>query len=317
MKSTHPTALALTIMIGTAIAGPLDPPPGPISSTGKTIAETEPRTAINAMNTPGDANSAFKITQSGSYYLTQNYLILGLFDDLHAIEIAADNVTIDLNGFSLTGLSGALSGIVTDGGDYEGITIRNGTIQSFDYGIDLDRNDGTNVTIEDLKVFDSTFKGILLTSGHVRRCIVKGNGSTGIEVTSNAIIEGCTSTDNDRHGIDVGVISIIRDCIVRSNFNDGIQVSSSCIVRDNVVTSNGIQTGINAGIQVFGSDSLIRDNVITGNEFGIRSDTVSVFTQNILSGNVIDISVSPANPGLADESSSPSGAGPWDNIVLP
>lgn len=309
-------ALALTIMTGSTLAGPLNPPSGPISSTGKTIAETEPRTAINSTNTPGDANSAFKITQSGSYYLTQNFSILGLFDDLHAIEIAANNVTIDLNGFSLTGLSGALSGIVTDGGDYHGITIRNGTIQSFNYGIDLDRNDGTDVMIEDLKVFNNEFTGILLTSGHVRRCIVKDNGLTGIEVTSNAIIEGCTSSDNDRHGIDVGVVSIVRDCIVRSNFNDGIQVSSSCIVRDNVVTSSGIQTGINAGIQVFGSDSLVRDNVITGNEFGIRSETVSVFTQNILSGNVIDIS-SPSNPGLADESSSPSGAGPWDNIVLP
>lgn len=316
MKSAHTMTLALAIMTATAIGGPLDPPSGPISSTGKTITEVEPRTVINSTNTPGDANSAFKITRSGSYYLAQDYLILGLFDDIHAIEIAADNVTIDLNGFSLTGLSGALSGIVTDGGDYEGITIRNGTIQSFDYGIDLDRNDGTDVIVEDLKVIHNEFTGILLTSGHVRRCIVRENGSTGIQVTSNAIIEGCTSSDNDRHGIDVGVVSIVRDCIVRSNFNDGIQVSSSCIVRDNVVTANGIQTGINAGIQVFGSDSLVRDNVITGNEFGIRSETVSVFTQNVLSGNVIDIS-SPSNPGLADESSSPSGAGPWDNIVLP
>lgn len=317
MNTAHTMVLTLSLTAAGALAGPLDPPPGPISPTGKTIAETEPRRAINSTNTPGDSNSAFKITQPGSYYLTQNYLILGLFDDLHGIEIAANNVTIDFNGFSLTGIGGSLNGIVSDGGNYRDITIRNGTLQTFDTGIDLDRMDGTEVVIENMQVLRNDNAGIVITNGHIRNCIVKENGSTGIIVTADGIIEGCSVIDNDSHGIDVGTGMIIRDCIVRSNFNDGIQIGSRCIVRDNIISNNGITTGDRAGVQVLGSDSLVKDNVISNNEFGIRSDSVSIFAQNILSGNIIDISVSPSNPGLADESSTPSGAGPWDNIVLP
>ena len=318
MTNAHITALALTIMTGSALAGPLDPPPGPINSTGKTITEVEPRTVINSTNTPGDANSAFKITRSGSYYLAQDYLILGLFDDIHAIEIEADNVTIDFNGFTLTGLSGALNGIYTsEGQDYEGITIRNGTIQSFDYGIKLDRNNGTDVVIENMRVVNNDLGGIYLTSGHVRNCIVKDNENAGLVVTSDAIVEGCTVSNNIGHGIDVGTNAIIRDCIVRSNLSDGVQVGSRCIVRDNAISDNGIGSGDRAGVQVLGDNSFIKDNIITDNEFGIRSSSVSVFVQNIVSGNFIDIDVSGANPGLADQSSTPNGAGAWDNIVIP
>jgi len=53
-------------------AGDLNPPPGPVASTMKTLSEVEPRIAVNSINTPGDADSLFKITQPGSYYLTGN-----------------------------------------------------------------------------------------------------------------------------------------------------------------------------------------------------------------------------------------------------
>lgn len=57
---------------GSAEAGDLNPPAGPVSPTHKTLTEIEPRTAISMANTPGDADSLFKITQPGSYYLTGN-----------------------------------------------------------------------------------------------------------------------------------------------------------------------------------------------------------------------------------------------------
>ena len=99
-------ALALLITGGLLYAGPLNPPAGPVTSTYKTLTEVEPRIAINATNTPGDAigdpsPSLFKITQPGSYYLTGN--ITGV-EDTHGIEIVASGVTLDLNGFDLLGV---------------------------------------------------------------------------------------------------------------------------------------------------------------------------------------------------------------------
>ena len=55
-----------------AIAGDLNPPAGSVAPTMKTLDEVEPRIAINAVNTPGDSNSVYRISQPGSYYLTGN-----------------------------------------------------------------------------------------------------------------------------------------------------------------------------------------------------------------------------------------------------
>src|SRR6185295_11122012 len=95
-------AAGLLTVAGTAVllAGPLDPPAGPILPTYKTLNEVEPRIVINAANTPGDADSLFKITQPGSYYLTGN--ITGVAGK-HGIEVVASGVTLDLNGFDLLG----------------------------------------------------------------------------------------------------------------------------------------------------------------------------------------------------------------------
>src|SRR5882724_6913166 len=91
-------ALSLIATASLLSAGPLDPPVGAVTSSYKTLTEVEPRTAINATNTPGDADSVFKITQPGSYYLTGN--VQGVASK-HGIEIASSNVSLDLGGFAL------------------------------------------------------------------------------------------------------------------------------------------------------------------------------------------------------------------------
>ena len=47
-------------------------PPGAPAPTMKSLAQIEPRTAVNAANTPGDAGNLFIISNSGSYYLAAN-----------------------------------------------------------------------------------------------------------------------------------------------------------------------------------------------------------------------------------------------------
>lgn len=306
------TCILLTA--STAQAGPLDPPPGPIESTMKTLTEVEPRTVINSTNTPGDSNSAFVITQPGSYYLTQNYTILGFPANVHGIKIAADNVTIDLNGYTLSGSSGALDGIRCESGIFDNIDIKNGTLIGFVNGINLEPLNSNEAIIENVTVKNSDNFGIRIDSGRISNCIAIGNGGNGLQVSKNAIIEGCIVEGNN-NGIDAIQACIIQDNIVRSNSLHGINVGLNSIVRDNLVLSNGTATGDRAGINVTGPNSLIQSNVVVNNDIGLQSTSVSIFVQNIVSDNALDINISGANPGLGDEVSSPNGAGAWDNII--
>ena len=129
MQSRNRRIGVVTLPIGAAIllvgawianAGDLNPPSGAVAPTMKTLVEIEPRTAVNATNTPGDADSLFKITLPGSYYLT------GPIDvpiGKHGIVVMADRATIDLNGFSIQGIPGSLNGIWGQGAK---ITVRKG-----------------------------------------------------------------------------------------------------------------------------------------------------------------------------------------------
>src|SRR5438270_4345686 len=88
--------LVVAALAGVARGGPLDPP-GPPASTQPQV---EPRTPISAL--------PFTISQPGSYFLTQNLTASAGGD---GITVLADNVTIDLNGFALTGIAGSASAI--------------------------------------------------------------------------------------------------------------------------------------------------------------------------------------------------------------
>src|SRR5262245_2012030 len=119
-------SLAL-IAAGTFIAaGPLSPPAGPVASSYKTLSEAEPRVAINSLVGTGGPTWTYSINQPGSYYLTGN--LVGE-NGKRVVRIGADNVTIDLNGFTIDGSAGATRGIDGETLDANNVTVRNGTIR--------------------------------------------------------------------------------------------------------------------------------------------------------------------------------------------
>src|SRR5262245_35397859 len=127
--------LLLIIAAGAAIgAGPLEPPAGGVLPTMKPLDQLEPRIAIDAVNTPGDADSMFRIAKPGSYYLTGNFIGEA---GKAGIEIAASGVTLDLMGFTLKGVQGSLDGVTTDGPQLT-LVLRNGSVTDWSGdGVDL------------------------------------------------------------------------------------------------------------------------------------------------------------------------------------
>lgn len=250
-------AATLIAAAGLLVAGPLDPPVGPVTSTYKTLNEVEPRIPINATNTPGDANSSFKITQPGSYYLTGN--ITGVAAR-HGIEIGASNVSIDLRGFAVVGIAGSLDGISHDALTVDNIRIENGNISGWGgdgiqlsdglnhtvRGINTRLNGGNGIIIDENAIIESctasanTLSGLFANgaNGAIRGCSADANLVAGIRLFGSGSITGCTSYANAT-GFLTGLSAVVADCSARDNTGDGISVSSSCVVRDCTAYSNG------------------------------------------------------------------------------
>lgn len=303
-----------------AVAGDLDPPAGPITSTMKTLTEVEPRIAINATNTPGGADSLFKITTPGSYYLTGN--IQGVADK-HGIEIVASGVTLDLMGFDVVGAGGTgfFDGVSATVFPLTNIAVVNGSVRSWgDEGIDLASSSpinccveavlasgnagngifvGVGTTVTNCSASDNAGTGIFATAGcTVSNCTAFRNTGAGIGATGGSTVSNCTAYLNTGSGISItGAASgcTVADCTARQNTLDGIVCTSSCVIRGNTCSNNGVAAG--AGIHATGADNRIEGNNCTGpSARGIDVDASGNFiTRNTCSGNTTNWDVVAGN----------------------
>ncbi|MFG0274145.1 MAG: right-handed parallel beta-helix repeat-containing protein [Phycisphaerales bacterium] len=277
MPARRLAALVLALALpGVASAGELTPPGAPGPSM-KTLEEVEPRIAINAVNTPGDADSAWRITKSGHYYLTQSYLVLGFPSATHGIEIAASDVTIDLNGFTIRGLSGALSGIRTDAPGFENLVIRNGTIRNFSQsGIDLRTNESSHATLIEVRLLDNGLRGAYLgDDARAIRCRFEANGSDGLAAGHRATVEDCAVVQNGGHGVDLGWTSTVRSSIFESN--GAFPAGRSIRVGDGSIVASARVTNATVVAVAAGSRSLVTDTVVLGaGDDGIRAGAASI-----------------------------------------
>lgn len=234
------SALALVPLLGpTAMthAGPLEPPAGPILSTHKTLAQIEPRIPLSGTRTPGDGNSVFRITLSGSYYLTED-LVVG--SGLSGIEIASSGVTIDLMGFEIRGVVSSTAGILSTI-NVDGVVIRNGSIRGTgSFGIEVRVSPGapaSNTRIE-----------------HVR---ISGC-STGLVGGNGVIVRDCVFEENSIGAI-LGTTSVVERSGFIRNLGRALETGSAANVSDSRFISNG---GVGATL---GSGSRLIDSLASGN----------------------------------------------------
>ncbi len=95
------------------------------------------------------SSAPYEITEPGSYYVTQNLSVTGT--DM-AIIVFADDVTIDLNGFVLSG-DGSHDGIHIPGP--RRVTVKNGTLTGFNNGIThISLGEGGNI-IQNVRAVDN------------------------------------------------------------------------------------------------------------------------------------------------------------------
>jgi parallel beta helix pectate lyase-like protein len=266
---------------GGASAGSLDPPgtPGP---TMRTLTEVEPRTPISAL--------PFTITQPGSYYLTGN------LSGSVGITINADDVTLDLGGFALTGVGAAGSGVsVQSPGNRKNLAVVNGTIRGWgERGVSA--LNVTNSRLHGLRAYGNGSTGIYFGQGAIEDCVAQSNGGGGIvsySVVHNSValqntgtgisgfvIDGCVARQNTGAGIAAIDASVtITACTSRENGGDGFTVFAGTITNCSAFNNGNDLDGGN-GINAFGACT-IRGCTVAGN----HGDGIQVSEQALVIDN--------------------------------
>ena len=234
MKTKMPIIIAALLLpafnpqFSTAFAQGALTPSGPPGATMLTLLQIEPRTPISTV--------PYTITQPGSYYLTTN---LTGTSGTNGITISSPNVTLDLRGFSLTGVPGSLDGIHVSS-SFTNVMIMNGTVGYWGgIGIYADGIWGGQFTHLTLvaNVGDGLDPGRV---GQASYCISTGNGADGFGAfCSNTKFENCTATANDGFGFSILEGCLLQGCSANLNGLDGIVGFPHCTVEDCVAHDNG------------------------------------------------------------------------------
>jgi hypothetical protein len=222
-------------------------PPGAPATTMKTLdqlfTKLEARTPIAA--------APFTIAVSGSYYLTTNLTV----SSSDAITIAANNVTLDLNGFTISSTRPIVandSAILMSGGRTN-ISIYNGHISSGVTNAAGGAFSGSgfasgiyatpplfNVRVKNVSVAGVLYYGIALTAGDstvVEACTVTGAGFDGIAANS---VSDSTAMNCGSVGINAGTANNCKG----SGVGNGFGVNA--ITANNCYGTSSANTGLNA-----------------------------------------------------------------------
>ena len=233
----------------------------------------------------------YTITNSGSYRLTENVTITG---GTEAISVEADDVWIDLNGFTLRGQSNALDGIFQDAG-YDRLTVVNGTLAGWSHsGYSAIFALGDDLVVENCR-FAGVRNGVWGGRGAlVRDCSLSGSGAMsgsgfGLNLNVCSVVEDCSVVGHQMGSytaITVRTGSSVSRCVVVSNSASldftGVGVGPGCVVESCVVYANGAGDAMRA---LDGStNSIIADCSVDRNNSGVFDLSMVAGENSVVSG---------------------------------
>jgi parallel beta-helix repeat protein len=229
---------------------------------------------INQAKVLANGGFPYTISNTGSYRLTGNLTVPGTAD---GIDITAAGVTLDMNGFSITGNTGLGTGINNSDGE---ATVENGKIVGFSTAV----AGGSFAIIRKVHAEENSHYGIQVGDNSVvEGCSSSFNGgptAIGIACFNGCEISGNIANQNGADGIDcTGIGCVISRNTANLNGKVGINCSGSgCQISGNTADSNGT-----SGISCGGSGCLISGNAVFSNVTGISaSDTSTGYGGNVL-----------------------------------
>jgi len=239
------------------------------------------------------------ITAPGSYIVTQDFSV----PSGNAINVAASQVTIDLNGHTITLAPGTGIGVYIASA-YDWVTVRNGRIVGGGTGVQMypvpPSSPGRTITVEKLDV-EASQRGFDLegvAQAQVIGCTVRNTGNVAIllyggsasasfegrvvgNIVNSASNGGLSIGSGGCQGVEIGGNSIS----MRGPNAYGIALScSGARVHDNSIHLQTASSGFTQGIAIAGNQNQILENTIQGFATGIF---VNQYFGNYLAGNVI------------------------------
>lgn len=253
---------------------------------------------------PGDtAGFPVTITNPGSYRLTSDLETNTRADS--AIVISANDVTVDLGGFTIACTladrfqpqacfgTGTGDGVSANGA-FERTTIRNGRIVGMGrYGV----ISGHDSVVEDVHLASNgggsgSGGGVLLARGStLRNATVVANFGIGVsvELDQTGRIVDSTIKANEGVGISAWNGSLVRDCVVTGNEGHGILAYD-----DSTISGNSVSYNQGSGIVAYRSNLVSKNNSSQNGEWGllllasqVEQGLRSGYRENVFSGNSI------------------------------
>jgi hypothetical protein len=208
--------------------------------------------------TPGDA-PGFPATlrRPGRYKLAGNLRVPA---GQIGIEVTQHNVTIDLNGFTISSNPPGEASVGVFAVDVAGLRAMNGTITGFrSFGVDIT---SVNGLVENLRIVRSGI-GVLMRDGRIRNSTIVNNSFRGIRCSS-CLVEQNVVTGNGS-GVGGGAVDVADGAAVIGNVivsNEGVGLWSTGGIAKFSGYGNNVLFGNNGGsAQVGGNLTQLHANV--------------------------------------------------------